>query len=233
MSNITTLEEEIKKIEKKAEEEEKKKGPTTFPIEGNVCDIPFWSYSNKRCKEKELHIKYKDGTYTTIKAPLGFLSPKFPGFLDVMLMHCQRDLFNVNYAQISVYKILQELGLNTEGGYYYKAFTTDMEKAKSMFVKTDRLTVPVKTVDKKTGKEKTTYERDYDSYYSIFDDFHIAKRRTKPSFFCFNSRFLNNLRQNYLKRLDYRFCLELDKNDEALARFLYQHILKRVGKNII
>ena len=37
----------------------------------------------------------------------------------------------------------------------------------------------------------------------------------------------------YLKRLDFDFCLSLDKQGEALARFLYGHLLKRIDEKSI
>ena len=43
--------------------------------------------------------------------------------------------------------------------------------------------------------------------------------------------FLESYRAEYLRRLDLDFCLELAKSNKALARFLYAHILKRLGSN--
>jgi hypothetical protein len=42
--------------------------------------------------------------------------------------------------------------------------------------------------------------------------------------------FLLSLRNGYLKRLDWEFCLWLDRNQHALARFLYGHLMKRIGE---
>ena len=47
--------------------------------------------------------------------------------------------------------------------------------------------------------------------------------------FYFNSVFLESLRSGYFKRLDFDFCLYLDRQTEPLARFLYAHLLKRIG----
>jgi hypothetical protein len=58
----------------------------------------------------------------------------------------------------------------------------------------------------------------------------LAKSRRDVSTFYFDSLFLASLRAGYLKRLDWEFCIHLDKQGEALARFLYGHLLKRIGE---
>ena len=50
------------------------------------------------------------------------------------------------------------------------------------------------------------------------------------STFYFDPLFLASLRAGYLKRLDFDFCLHLDRQTQPLARFLYGHILKRIGE---
>ncbi len=45
--------------------------------------------------------------------------------------------------------------------------------------------------------------------------------------------FIASLRSGYLKRLDFDFCLHLDRQGEALARFLYGHLVKRIGEKSI
>ena len=57
----------------------------------------------------------------------------------------------------------------------------------------------------------------------------LAKRREETSQFYFDTLFLESLRSGYLKRLDWDFCLHLDRQGEALARFLYGHVSKRIG----
>jgi hypothetical protein len=57
----------------------------------------------------------------------------------------------------------------------------------------------------------------------------LAKSRRDTSTFYFDSLFLASLRSGYLKRLDFDFCLHLDKQGKALSRFLYGHLLKRLG----
>jgi len=44
-----------------------------------------------------------------------------------------------------------------------------------------------------------------------------------------NDIFVRSLRSGYLTRLDLDFCLHLDRREEPLARFLYGHIMKRLG----
>src|SRR2546425_4550303 len=45
--------------------------------------------------------------------------------------------------------------------------------------------------------------------------------------------FFESLRSGYLKRLDFDFCLYLDRETQPLARFLYAHLLKRIGEKSI
>ena len=57
----------------------------TVPVEGHVCDFPLWSYSKKRSGETGLRISYEDGSFFKLDAPKGMPSPRFPGYLDVIL----------------------------------------------------------------------------------------------------------------------------------------------------
>jgi hypothetical protein len=50
------------------------------------------------------------------------------------------------------------------------------------------------------------------------------------STFHFDDFFIASLRTGYLKRLDWEYCLELDRQGEALVRFLYGHLTKRIGE---
>jgi hypothetical protein len=47
--------------------------------------------------------------------------------------------------------------------------------------------------------------------------------------FYFDDLFLQSLRSGYLKRLNFDYCLWLDKQTKALSRFLYSHVVKRLG----
>jgi hypothetical protein len=189
----------------------------TVPIEGHVCDFPLWSYSKKRSTVTKLHIPYEDGSFMTLMAPLGMPSLSFCGFLDVILFYGQRDLFEQEYVEISVYKILRTLDMDPTNGRAYTHFHRDMERAFAAFIKTDRFRNP------KTG------QRDYVSYFRILRHMELAKRRQSISQFYFDDLFLQSLRSGYLKRLDWEFCLHLDKQKEPLARFIYAHLLKRIG----
>jgi hypothetical protein len=196
----------------------KQESQPTVPVEGHVCDVPLWSYSKKRSSITRLRIDYDDGSFFELDAPKGMPSPSFPGYLDAILFYGQRDLFEREYVEISVYKILQTLEFDPTNGRAYAHFHRDMDRAFAAFIKTDRFRNP------KTG------QRDYVSYFRILRRMELAKRRQGVSQFHFDDLFLKSLRSGYLKRLDWEFCLHLDKQKEALARFLYGHLLKRIGE---
>jgi len=88
----------------------------TVPVEGHVCDFPLWSYSRRRSSVTRLHIDYDDDSFVTLKAPEGMPSPSFPGYLDVLLFFGQRDLFEQEYIEMSVYRILGAVPLSRETG---------------------------------------------------------------------------------------------------------------------
>jgi hypothetical protein len=195
----------------------KLESPPTLPQEGHAAEFPYWSFSKKRSTVTKLHIAYDDGSFMTLMAPLGMPSPSFAGYLDAILFFGQRDLFAREYAEISVYKILQTLEIDPMNGRAYAHFHRDMDRAFAAFVKTDRFRDPI------TGK------RDYIDYFRILRHMRLAKRRESISKFYFDEVFLQSLRSGYLKRLDWDFCLHLDRKGEALARFLYGHVTKRLG----
>src|SRR3989442_11293632 len=68
-------------------------------------------------------------SFVTIKAPEGMPSPSFPGYLDVLLFFGQRDLFEQEYIGMSVYRILQTLGMSPTDGRSYEYFRRDMDRA--------------------------------------------------------------------------------------------------------
>jgi len=111
--------------------------------------------------------------------------------------------------------------MDPENGRAYAHFHRDMERAFMAAIKTDRFRNP------RTG------QRDTVSYFRILRRMELAKRRQGISQFYFDDLFLASLRSGYLKRLDFEFCLFLDKQGEALARFLYGHLLKRIGEKSI
>jgi hypothetical protein len=190
----------------------------TLPQEGHVAEFPLWSFSKKRNSQTRLHIDYDDGSFMTLVAPLGMPSPRFPGYLDVILFYGQRDLFLREYVEISVYQILKTLDIDATNGGAYAHFHEDMERAFAAFLKTDRFRNP------------TTGERDYVSYFRVLRNMDLAKRRQGISRFYFDDRFITSLRSGYLKRLDWEYCLELGRQSEALVRFLYGHLTKRLGE---
>jgi hypothetical protein len=193
----------------------------TLPQEGHVSEFPYWSFSKKRSSVTRLDITYEDGSFMTLLAPFGMPSPSFAGYLDAILFYGQRDLFLREYVEISVYQILKTLEIDPDNGRAYAHFHRDMERAFMAAIKTDRFRNP------RTG------ERDTVSYFRILRRMELAKRRQGISRFYFDDLFLASLRSGYLKRLDWDFCLSLDKQGEALARFLYGHLLKRIGEKSI
>ncbi len=102
----------------------------------------------------------------------------------------------------------------------YQAFRTDMNKCFAMSVVTDRI------IDPETGS------RDFTEYFRIINRMKIAHCRDKKSKFYFNELFIESVRAGYLKHLDYKFCIQLDREGQALARFIYQHVIKRLGKKM-
>ena len=189
----------------------------TFPVEGHVCDFPLWSYSKRRSGETDLHIDYEDGSFFRLRAPEGIPSPRFPGYLDAILFYGQRDLFVQETTALSVYRIFRELQLDPSNGGNYKSFHRDMQRSFFMALITDRFRNPA------------TGERSHVDYFRIMRRMRLAKSRQEESIFEFDSLFLQSLRAGYLKRLDFDFCLYLDRKSQALARFFYGHLLKRIG----
>jgi hypothetical protein len=61
----------------------------------------------------------------------------------------------------------------------------------------------------------------------------LAKSRSDVSTFYFDDLFLASIRAGYLKRLDWEYCLYLDRQGESLTRFLYGHLLKRIGEKSV
>lgn len=190
----------------------------TVPVEGHICDFPIWSYSRKRATVTALHIDYGDGTFFTLDAPKGMPSPSFPGYLDVILFNGQRDLFEREYVEISVYAILKTLGMDPTDGRNYRSFREDMKRTFHLAIVTDRFRNP------KTG------EHDRVEYFRVLRRMTLAKSRRETSAFYFDDLFLQSLRSGYLKRLNFDFCLWLDTRNKALSRFLYGHLLKRIGE---
>jgi hypothetical protein len=190
----------------------------TMPVEGHVCEFPLWAFSKQRSTLTELHIPYEDGSFLTIEAPKGMPSPRFPGYLDVILFYGQRDLFLQDHTAISVYRIFQELGMDPTNGMNYTYFRRDMNRVFSVALITDRFRNP------ETG------QRSHVDYFRVMRRMKLAKTRREVSMFHFDDLFIASLRSGYLKRLDWEFCLSLDKRCEALARFLYGHLMKRIGE---
>ena len=214
---MTTRQEVTKQIRESLGLPPKVESAPTLPQEGHAAEFPYWSFSKKRSSVTELHISYEDGSFMELKAPMGMPSPSFCGFLDAILFYGQHDLFIQNFVEISVYRILRTLGLDPNNGRTYAHFHRDMERAFAAFIKTDRF------------RDPATGERTHVHYFRILQEMSLAKRRQGISQFYFGNLFLQSLRSGYLKRLDWDFCLDLDKRGEALARFLYGHVSKRVG----
>ena len=192
----------------------------TIPVEGHVCEFPFWSFSKKLSTVRALDIRYEDGSFLKIDAPKGMPGPRFPGYLDVILFQGQHDMLREGEIQtrISIYSILKALGMDPNHSENYARFRMDFERAFAMYLRTDRF------------RHHETGERSHVIWYRIFWTMYYAKKRNEESVFRFDDMFLLSLRNGYLKRLDYEFCLWLDRQQAALARFLYGHLLKRIGE---
>lgn len=188
----------------------------TVPVEGHVCDMPLWAYSDSRIPR--LHIDYEDGSFFTLTAPEGMPGPSFPGYLDCLLFYGQRDLFLTDQTELSVYSILKQLGMDPTNGGNYARFRRDMHRAFVMYMRTDRFRNP------ETG------QRSHVDYFHVMRRMKLAKNRQEVSTFYFDDLFLQSLRSGYLKRLDFEFALHLDRQGEPLARFLYGHLAKRMGE---
>jgi hypothetical protein len=190
----------------------------TVPVEGHVCDFPLWSFSKKRSSQTRLHIDYDDSSFLTIEAPKGMPSLRFPGYLDVILFYGQRDLFLQDHTSMSVYSILQTLGMDPTNGMNYEYFRRDLHRAFYMGLETDRFRHP------------STGQRSHVAYFRVLRQMFVAKNRREVSTFYFDDLFIASLRAGYLKRLDWEYCLDLDREGEALVRFLYGHLTKRIGE---
>ena len=190
----------------------------TVPVEGHVCDFPLWSYSKKRSRETELRVDYEDGSFLMLDASKGMPSPRFPGYLDAILFYGQRDLFLQDHTTLSVYSIFQTLGMNAGDGRNYAHFHRDMNRVFRMVLVTDRFRNPA------------TGQRSHVDHFRVMRRMKLAKSRREVSLFWFDDLFIASLRSGYLKRLDWDFCLWLDQQTEALARFFYGHLVKRIGE---
>jgi hypothetical protein len=199
----------------------KQESQPTVPVEGHVCDFPIWSYSKRRCSVTSLHIDYEDETYFTLKAPEGIPGPNFPGYLDSILYYGQHDLFDKNFVEISVYSIFKALNIDPNDGRSYQHFRIDMEKSFAITLKTNRF------IDPKTGQRSSV------DYFRILQRMRLSQYRQGISTFYFDDLFLASFRSGYLKRLDFEYCLHLDRDNKPLSRFLYGHILKRLGEKSI
>jgi hypothetical protein len=194
----------------------------TLPVEIHMmCDFPYYSYSTKRAAVHLLRIDYDDGSYFVLDAPKGIPGPTFPGYLDVLLYYGQRDLFMQDYVEMSAYAILHKLGIATNNGGSYQNFYRDMLKAFAVIMETDRFVHPI------------TKERSHRKFFRILDTMDIAKSRKGVSKFTFHKVFLESFRAGMIKRLDWDFCLWLDRNNKPLSRFMYSHVLKRLGDKAI
>jgi hypothetical protein len=169
----------------------------------------------------KLRIDYEDESFFELTAPEGMPSPRFPGYLDCILFFGQRDLFLKEHTSISVYAILKTLGLDPTNGGNYAQFRRDLHRAFVLYMVTDRF------------RDPATRQRSHIDYFRVLQRMKLAKNRKDVSTFYFDSLFLSSLRSGYLKRLDFDFCLHLDREGEALARFLYGHLVKRIGEKSI
>ena len=103
----------------------------------------------------------------------------------------------------------------------YQQFRRDMNRVFSLAFITDRFRNP------ETGQTSPI------DYFRVMRRMRLAKNRREVSTFYFDDLFVGSLRAGYLKRLDWEYCIELDRQGEALVRFLYGHLIKRIGQKSI
>ncbi len=137
----------------------------TVPVEAHVCEFPLWAFSKQRSTEKILHIDYDDGSFLTIKAPEGMPGIRFPGYLDVILLYGQRDLFLQDHTSLSVYSILKTLQMDPQHSGNYAHFRRDMQRAFYMGFETDRFRHPA------------TGQRSHVFFFRVLQSMQLTKNR--------------------------------------------------------
>jgi hypothetical protein len=120
-----------------------------------------------------------------------------------------------------VYSILKTLDIDPGDGRTYEHFRQDMRRTFALSLITDRFRDPV------------SGERSRVDYFRVLRRMRLAKSRQDTSTFYFDDLFLASLRSGYLKRLDWEYCLSLDRDSKPLTRFLYGHLLKRIGEKAV
>jgi len=126
-----------------------------------------------------------------------------------------------DHTSLSVYSILKALEMDSHHSGNYAHFRWDMQRTFAMYLMTDRFHHPA------------TGQRSHVFYFRVMQSMQLAKLRHEVSTFYFDRLFIASLRSGYLKRLDWDFCLWLDRQQAALARFLYGHVVKRLGEKSI
>ena len=130
-------------------------------------------------------------------------------------------MFLKEHTSISVYQIFRTLGMDPGNGGNYAMFRQDMKRTFALYMVTDRFRNP------------QTRQRSHIEYFRVLRRMSLAKSRRDTSTFYFDDLFLASLRAGYLKRLNFDYCIWLDKQNKALSRFVYGHLLKRLGEKDI
>ena len=190
----------------------------TDPAVGQVAEWPLWAFSKKQRTVTRWRIAYEDGTYFQLTAPAGLPSVRAPGYLDVLWSYGQQDLWRGPCVAMSVDRLLSHVHQGPVHGKQYRGFVREMQRLFALALETDRLLDPV------------THTRSHTASFRVLDGLEVARHAQEESRFYFNDLLLRSLRSGYFRRVDFDFCLALDRREEPLARFLYAYVTQRLGE---
>ena len=118
---------------------------------------------------------------------------------------------------MSVDRVLSHVHQGPVHGKQYRGFVREMQRLFALVLETDRLLDPV------------TQARSHTASFRVLDGLEWARHVQEESRFYFNAIVPHSLRRGYFHRVDFDFCLYLDRHEEPLARFLYAYLLQRLG----
>jgi hypothetical protein len=188
------------------------------PSEGHVCEWPLWAFSKKQQTVTRWRIAYEDGTYVQLTAPAGLPSVRTPGYLDVLWLYGQQDLWRGACVAMSVDRVLSHVQQGPVHSKQYRGVVRDMQRLFALALETDRLLDPM------------TQARRHTASFRVLDGLELARHAQEESRFYFNDHVLRSLRSGYFRRVDFDFCLALDRQEAPLARFLYTYLVQKLGE---
>ena len=188
----------------------------TVPAEGQLAEWPLWAFRKKQQTVTRWRIAYEDGTYVQLTAPAGLPSVRAPGYLDVLWAYGQQDLWRGPCVAMAVDRVLSQVHQGPVHGKQARGFVRDMQRLFALSLETDRLLDPV------------TQARRHTASFRVLDGLEWARHGQEESRFYFNAIVLRSLRSGYFRRVDFDFCLFLDRHEEPLARFLYAYLTQRL-----